>query len=209
MDSRVKLIESIKSMLPKCGKMQIKRFEKDEIVTTYLAKRRQIGIILEGSVDLIRYEANGNKSIVERFRKNELFGEAFHLVTTNNELFVKANEDTEILIFMYDDMLNQCKNRCKYHLVLYTNLLELILSKTNDQNIRIELLTKNSIREKLLFYFNYLSTYNFGKEFKIPFSFTDLADYFNVDRSSLMRELKHLKDEGFIERNGKYIKLKY
>ena len=54
-----------------------------------------------------------------------------------------------------------------------------------------------------------LSTKNLNKTFKIPFSLTDLADYLSVDRSAMMRELKLLREENFIKKNGKEITLLY
>jgi predicted transcriptional regulator len=52
-----------------------------------------------------------------------------------------------------------------------------------------------------------LSSKNLSKTFTIPFSLTDLADYLSVDRSAMMREISHLKEEGFIEKKGKQFKL--
>ena len=54
-----------------------------------------------------------------------------------------------------------------------------------------------------------LSTRNLNKTFSLPFSLTDLADYLSVDRSAMMRELKLLKEDGFIKKNGKRITLVY
>lgn len=88
-------------------------------------------------------------------------------------------------------------------------LPELILNKVTDLNTRIELLTKRSIRDKLLGYFSLLSTKNLSKTFSLPFSLTDLADYLSIDRSAMMREMKGLKEEGFIEKNGHKITLLY
>ena len=76
-------------------------------------------------------------------------------------------------------------------------------------NSRIELLTKRTIREKLLTYFSILSNRNLSKTFLLPFSLTDLADYLNVDRSAMMRELKSLKEEGFIKKSRNKITLFY
>ncbi len=76
----------------------------------------------------------------------------------------------------------------------------LVMQKVISLNSRVELLTKRSIREKLLGYFNILSTRTFVKVLALPFSLTDLADYLSVDRSAMMRELKSLKDDGFIEK---------
>ena len=69
----------------------------------YMEKRKQICILLSGKADLIRYDLNGNKDIVDRFNKNDVFGEAFYPVNNNNELFVLATETSEVLLFLYDD----------------------------------------------------------------------------------------------------------
>lgn len=81
------------------------------------------------------------------------------------------------------------------------------MKNTIKLNTRIELLTKKNIRDKLLTYFTLLSTRKLSKTFTLPFSLTDLADYLSVDRSAMMRELSHLKEEGFIKKNGKKITL--
>ena len=76
-------------------------------------------------------------------------------------------------------------------------------------NTRIELLTKKNIRDKLLSYFDIISRNRLSKKFTLPFTLTDLADYLSVDRSAMMRELSHLKEEGFIDKKGKKITLLY
>ena len=192
-----------------CSKLQKKSFKKDEIITTYIAKRHQICILLSGSADLVRYDSTGNKTIVEHFSKNELFGEVFYIVATNNELFVKARQSCEVLFFSYDNLKHKCKQNCEFHQILNENLADLILDKVTLLNTRIELLTKRSIRDKILGFFTILSTRNFSKTFSLPFSLTDLADYLSIDRSAMMRELKYLKDEGFIKKNGNKITLLY
>lgn len=192
-----------------CIKMQKKSFSKGDVITTYMEKRKQICILLTGKADLIRYDFNGNKDIVDRFSKNDIFGEAFFPVNTNNELFVLATEDSEVLLFLYDDIQVKCRANCKFHSTLVSNLLELVLNNVVHQNTRIEILSKRTIREKLLSYFSILSNKNFTRNITIPYSLTNLADYLSVDRSAMMREIKSLIDEGFISKNGNKIKLLY
>ena len=98
--------------------------------------------------------------------------------------------------------MKECNTKCKFHKELEKNLPILIMDNTIKLNTRIELLTKKNIRDKLLTYFNLLSTRTLSKTFTLPFSLTDLADYLSVDRSAMMRELSHLKEEGFIEKKG-------
>ena len=192
-----------------CQKKQKKVFGKNEVVTTYIKNRNQLCILLDGHADLVRYDLNGNRTIVEHFSKNSLFGEVFYTITTNNELLVEAKSNCTVLFYTYDDIFHKCRNNCKFHQTLSENLPQLILNKVTDLNMRIELLTKRSTRDKLLGYFSLLSTRNLSKSFELPFSLTDLADYLSVDRSAMMRELKLLKEDGFIEKIGNRIILLY
>lgn len=192
-----------------CSKTQIKSFNKNEIITTYIEKRNQICILLNGEAELIRYDLNGNKTIIGHFEKNQVFGELFYPANTNNELFVISKSKSEVLFFMYDDILSKCKKNCPFHQELSASLTKLILKEVVDLNTRIELLTKRNIRDKLVSYFNLLSSKTLAKSITLPFSYTDLADYLSIDRSAMSRELKSLEDENFIQRNGKKINLLY
>ena len=192
-----------------CNKVQKKSFEKNQVITSYIQKRNQFCILISGNADLVRYDLNGNRTIIDHFTNNDVFGEVFYNVTTNNELLVEAKSKCEVLIYSYQNIHYKCKQNCKFHQKLSEYLPELILDKVTSLNMRVELLTKRSTRDKLLGYFNLLSTRTLSKTFKLPFSLTDLADYLSVDRSAMMRELKLLKEENFIKKNGKMITLLY
>ena len=192
-----------------CSRIEKKHFLKNDNITTYIQKRNQICIMKRGTADLIRFDLNGNKDIVDNFSDNDIFGEAFYPVHTNNELTVVATSDCEVLFFLYNNIYEKCKQNCKFHTTLSASLLELTLKNSVHQNTRIEVLSKRTIREKLLTYFSILSSKDFSKSFTLPFSLTNLADYLSVDRSAMMRELKNLVDEGFISKSGNRIKLLY
>ncbi len=192
-----------------CNKVKIKKFIKGDTVTTYIEKRNQLCIVLSGEVDLIRYDINGNKTIIGHFVDSDVFGEVFYPANTNNELFAVARKNSEILFFTYDTLLTKCRRNCDFHKTLITNLSELFLNNIIELNLRIELLTKRSIRSKILAYFDILSKGSLQKTFILPFSYTDLADFLSVDRSAMMREFKLLIDEGFINKKGSKITLLY
>lgn len=200
--------EFTKQLQNSCTKIQIKKVEKNNTITTYIKNRNQIYILASGKADLIKYDVNGNKTIIETLNENDIFGEVFFPITSNNELFVVAKENCEVISFTFDDIIKKCSRTCKFHEMLKTSLLNLIINNIVTQNIRIELLTKRSIREKLKSYFSSLSN-NFSiKTFSIPISYTDLADYLSIDRSAMMRELKALQDDNIILRKGNKITLK-
>ena len=199
----------LKQVQTNCSKVTRRFFYKGETITTYIEKRNQMCILLHGTAELIRYDFNGNKTIIGHFSDNSIFGEVLYPANTNNELFVLAKTDCEVLTFIYDSILQKCKPNCSFHKEFSQKLHILIMDQIIYLNTRIELLTKKNIRDKLLSYFNLLSEQNLSKSFTLPFSLTDLADYLSIDRSAMMRELSHLKEEGFIQKNGKKITLLY
>ena len=96
--------ELAQSMASNCIKAQKKEFLPGSVITTYIEKRKQICILISGKAELIRYDLKGNKDIIESFGPNDIFGEVFHNVNTNNELFVMATKKCEVVIFLYDDI---------------------------------------------------------------------------------------------------------
>ena len=79
--------------------IQIKSIKKNDIITTYIKNRNQICILKKGNADIIRYDKNGNKTIIETLKSNDVFGEVFFPIKTNSELFVIAKTNCEVICF--------------------------------------------------------------------------------------------------------------
>ena len=78
-----------------------------------------------------------------------------------------------------------------------------------ETNERIRILTKKSIRDKLLAFFENEYKKNRSKFIYLSGNFKELADYLSTNRSAMFRELKYLKEEKFIKIEGKKITLLY
>lgn len=209
MSTDLNINEFLDDFSANCMLAQKKYFRKNQVITTFIQKRNQICILLSGEADLVRYDLNGGKSIIEHYTKYDIFGEALYMVSINNELSVEAKKNCEVIFFSYDAIFQKCKRNCKFHQYLSENFLKIITDKVANLNTRIEVLTKRTTREKLLEYFSILSTRSMSRTILLPFSLTDLADYLSVDRSAMMRELKNLKDEQFIAKSRNKITLLY
>lgn len=181
-------------------------FKKNTTILSTL-EDNVIGIILEGYAQIIRTDYNGNRTIIEDLEEGMIFGSAISSLASN-ECNIITKEDTTILLIEYDRILNSTNN-CSYYNQFIKNLLDITTSMIDEKNERIEILTKKTIRDKLLEYFNITSKKHGSKIIYLPFSFTDLADYLAVDRSAMSRELGYLKEEGFIENKGRRITLLY
>ena len=197
MEKNIEMEEFIKEFVNSCSKVQIKDFSKGETITTYIEKRNQLCILINGEADLIRYDFYGQKTIIGHFNDNDTFGEVFYPTNTNNELFVVAKKKCKVLFYTYDNIEQKCRKNCTFHNTLINFLSNLLLDKIVNLNTRVELLSKRNIRDKLISYFNLLSSKALSKTITIPFSYTDLADYLSIDRSAMMRDIKALVDQRY------------
>ena len=64
---------------------------------------------------------------------------------------------------------------------------------------KVDVVSKRTIREKLLAYLSIQALQQDSRYFEIPFGRVELAEYLCVDRSALTRELAKMKDEGLID----------
>ena len=70
-----------------CSLCETKEFQEGEVITTFLAKRNQFCILMEGEAQLITYDKDGNKRILYYYKKNDIFGEAlFKIYMKNNPI---------------------------------------------------------------------------------------------------------------------------
>ena len=129
--------------------------------------------------------------------------------TSNENYQIIADEDTEVLIIDYDKLLNQDNFSYGYYCVFFKNLFNIISNKLKERNDRIRILEKKTIRDRLLEYFEIEFKKNHSKHIYPPSSFKNLADYFGINRAAMFREMKNLKEDGFIESKNGRITLLY
>ena len=88
-------------------------------------------------------------------------------------------------------------------------MLQLMASKAQALSERVDVLSRRSIRDKLLCYFRQLADKAGQATFTLPFSLSTLADYIATDRSAMMRELKRLREEEIVYSEGRRFTLNW
>lgn len=167
-----------------------------------------IGYVEKGYMQIIRTDYNGNATIIEELEENSVFGSVISSLN-NSEYNIITKEETKIVVIDYNRIITEENTKNPKFNQFIKNVLEIVTDKINEKNERINILTKKSIRDKLLEYFKIKSNKNGSKIIYLSFTYTELALYLAVDRSSLMREIKNLKDEGFIKSDNRRITLLY
>ena len=184
------------------------KFNKNEEILPTIKSGNIIGIIMEGSAQIVFIEYNGNEIIMENLYKDSVFGTNMSATNIENCQII-AKETTEVLVIDYNKLINPNNIKHLYYNVFLANLFNIINIKFRERNERIRILEKKQIRDKLLEFFEIEYKKNRSKYITLPFSLKDLADYIAANRSAMFREIKHLKDDKLIEIRGKRITLLY
>ena len=186
--------------------VHIYTFHKGDEVLPTIKNENIYAIILEGSAQIINSDYNGNEILMENLTENSIFGSNIS-ATNNDNVHIFAKEYTKVLVIDYKELMNPENLKYKYFNVFFNNLFDIVNSKYKETNERVKILEKKQIRDKLLEYFDIEYSKSRLNYFYLPFSFKELADYLAVNRSAMFRELKSLKDEHFIDVDGRRITL--
>lgn len=168
-----------------------------------------VGIVLTGSVNVVRYSVDGRARVLTHVAAGESFGTSFALGGANRYFAnIVAAEPTEALLISGPRLLAPCARNCPLHVKLLAHLLGAIARRNTNLARKIDCLSQHSTREKILAYLHIQAETAGSPEFDTPFTRQELADYLNVDRAGLSTELGKLVKEGKLETTRKHFKIK-
>lgn len=187
------------SELYSCFKPAEKSYAKDEVVMRMSDKSDDVGIITDGTAYLVSINSDGQKSIVNCYRRGDVFGGCFSPNSLLNAYYIVTHTACNITYISYKKLTSRCEKCCEKHV----RLLDLFISTSVRRwQIHIDILSQRTIRSRLIYYFTYLASEEGTGKVKLPMSLSDLADYLSVDRSAMMREIKKLNSDGIIRSKG-------
>lgn len=190
-----------------CFSVSKRRFYAGEQILVYSEQLNNICIMLSGEARVYSLDEDGNSSVIEYLYKDDVFGEVFHFPFKGLEYIAEAEKDSEVMFIDYEHIIHPCSRACMRHTLLINNLFAMTAEKLQTLELRINILAQRSVRQKLLAYLEYAGRSANGEKFSAGMSITELAAYINVDRSSLMREMKRMKEEGIIWSEGRWFRL--
>ena len=152
----------------------------------------RLGLVLSGTVHILREDFWGSRSIVGLAGPGEIFAESYALAGEPLEVSVLAASDARVLFLRVETALTGCGQ-------LTRNLTALLAEKNLTLTRKMRHMARRTTREKLLSYLSAQALRSGGPEFDIPMDRQQLADYLAVDRSAMSAALGKLRDEGVLE----------
>ena len=200
--------QEVEAMI-QCFRMRRCRFHPGQIICTYGESAGEVGVLVSGEAELVRLDYAGNRTILERLETGGVFGESLAFTPTLGDCVeVVSAAGSEVLFMEYSHIMKRCENACAHHSKLVQNMFRLVAEQTRRLSQRVEVLSRRSIRDKLMCWFQLRRLAAGSNAFLLPFTLSALADYISADRSAMMRELKRMKEEGLVEMDGRRVTLR-
>ena len=184
-----------------------KKYRKDDVILHAGEQTSKIGMVLSGSVTIESNDIWGNRTVLSHVGKNQYFAETYALLGEVLLVDVRANEDCRILFCDIKHLLDDSKKSSPWKEKLLKNILIISLQKNLVLSGRSFHTSPKSCRGRLLSYLNAMALQTDSREFDIPFNRQQLADYLNLERTNMSKELSRMKNEGLIEYRKSHFRL--
>lgn len=179
------------------GFLRRKAYARREVILHCGSVTREVGIVASGRVHIESIDLGGGRSILSSVGAGQVFAETYALCGESLMVDAVAAADSEIIFLHTRAVAPQAQPR-PWQARLTRSLLAASMRKNLELSSRIFCTAPKTIRQRLLTYFAMQSAKADSAEFDIPFDRQQLADYLNLDRSALSKELGKMRDDGLI-----------
>lgn len=192
----------------RCLWVRVEKYSRNEFIRIAGEHHGEVGVVLSGRAAIVKDRAEGDRIIMAVLGPGELFGEM--AAFSEKRVWpatVMAHEDCVVLFIPSERIVDNCERRCGCHRDLLMNMLKVLADKALALNRKVQYLTIKSLRGKISAFL--LECYEkTGKiMFMLPLSRSELAEFLNVTRPSLSREMSRMRDEGLIDFHMSSIRL--
>lgn len=185
---------------------EIKKYEKGSFVFEEGDVPERLYVMVNGYVEVSKLTFSGKKILITTIENpGDMFAEVYMFMGKSKyDMSAQAGEESLILSISSDFFENISYNtNALVAEKIRKNLMGIFAMKAYNLSGKVRLLGCGSIREKISLYLIENQTPS-GEIAKNP-SREELADYLNVTRPSLSRELGNMEKEGIIRLEGRKI----
>ena len=183
--------------LEQSGCLRTKSYPRHAVILHAGAQVHALGVVLRGTVHIENLDLWGSKSILSSISAGQAFAETYAFCGEALMVDAVAAEHCEIL-FLHTAALTDARIKPALQDKLLRRLLAVSMRKNLSLSQRIFCTTPKTVRGRLLTYFSAQAARCGRMAFEVPFNRQQMADYLNLDRSALSKELCKMRDEGLL-----------
>lgn len=183
-------------------KAKSQQYERGQFLNRMGERLPAFGLVLRGTVQVYCDDIEGNRMIMANVSPGDTFGESLCFLEWKSSIYVTALTDCTILWLRLEHLR---RLHSPLDAELSRRFTAMLARRTLSMNDRIQILSKLTLREKLITFFSQYGSA--GSSFTVPFCREDMALYLGTNRSALSRELSRMRDEGLIEFSRNHFKI--
>lgn len=175
-------------------------FEKGAVIYATDRFQRALGILAQGEAQVVRFDAEGHRIIMNTLHEGDSFGAAALFDAPESYVSTVVAVQPCQVWFLPEETLEEWMRR---DWRIARNYIAFLSGRIRFLNRRIAGFTGGSSQDRVLLYLQ--QHRGADGRVELPFSRSDLAKVLDVGRSSLYRSLDALEETGVIRREGKQI----
>ena len=176
----------------------VKAYEKGDFLHQVSFPLERFGLVLSGTIQVSMDDMDGHHIIMNNVSAGGLFGEAYCFLGTDTPIYICAVTEAEVLWMRPTRVKAPRLPLQERDQMLANRFVAALASRTLSLNQRIQILSRRTLREKLITFLSQYATAQ-GDTFTVPFDRASMANFLGADRSALSRELSHLRKEGVLD----------
>lgn len=184
---------------------RIKNYPKGRFVFLEGDRPNKLFILLEGKVVISQSTMSGKRIRITDIQKpGDMFGEVYlFLEKEAYDMDAQVEETALVLELSHEVFMGKMQGGDELPARLQYNLMSIFAGKAYQMNRKIKVLGRSSIREKIVRYLFEIQDADGNVRGNLVRE--EMAEYMNVTRPSLSRELGLMQKEGILEIRGRDI----
>lgn len=175
-------------------------FEKGEIILHAGGQTDCVCLVISGSVTIENNDMWGNRTILNIVDSDDFFAETYAILKDETMMVdAVANEQCAIMFLRIGGLFGSGFEGQPWSNKLVRNLLMISANKNLILSGRSFHISSKTARGRIMAYLNSVSLKKHSKVFDIPFDRQQMADYLNLERTALSKELSRMKREKIID----------
>ncbi len=183
-----------------CFNPKLYGYNKGDYIVMSGDRYHGMGILVEGNGVVTKENAAGNRVMMNLIKPGSVFGEVIAFSGTEKwPSSVQAQTNCRVMFIENEMILNQCSDACNHHSQLIRNLLKSVSTRAIMLNRRVEYLAMKGINSKIAcFLLEHMGKAG-SNTFRLPVNRNEMAEFLNISRPSMSREMGIMRDMGIIE----------
>ncbi len=195
--------EEIKGWL-QSGELRLVTYKGNSVLHLEGETCTKLEVLISGEVVVDRIDPDGGILSISRFREEDVLGASLLFASDPNYILtVSTVKDTELLEFSKESVLHLCNT----HPQFLEMVLQMISNHASLLGKKLKNHVERSLRDKIMSYLKLQQQRQGSDIIQLLESKKALAERFGVQRTSLSRELKKMKDDGMIDYDAKTIQI--